>query len=96
MSWLSYQDFFAMGGYGLYVWGSYSVFFSFIIWEVLYVFSRNRAAIKLHCAQQKLSPQRALEQDQAFERVVAATAEKSRTVLTHYDVLSQNQASQLR
>lgn len=59
MNWLSYQDFFAMGGYGLYVWGSFVVFFAVIIWEVLYVFSRNRAALKLHCAQQKLSPQRA-------------------------------------
>lgn len=25
MNWHSAQDFFAMGGYGLYVWGSYAV-----------------------------------------------------------------------
>jgi heme exporter protein D len=90
MNWLSYQDFFAMGGYGLYVWGSFAVFFAVIVLEVVNVFARNRTALKSHCAQQKLSPQRALEQDQAFERVVAATAERSRASLVQYDVLSQN------
>ena len=33
MSWGSWSEFFAMGGYGLYVWGSYGVTFALLFLE---------------------------------------------------------------
>ena len=42
MIWSSWSDFFAMGGYGLYVWGSYSVAIVCIAGEVLLISSRRR------------------------------------------------------
>jgi len=44
MSWSSVAEFFAMGGYGLYVWGAYSVTAIVIIAEVLSLAARGRAA----------------------------------------------------
>ena len=41
MEWASWSDFWAMGGYGLYVWGSYSVTAACILIEVM---SLKRAA----------------------------------------------------
>jgi heme exporter protein D len=41
MSWGSPQDFFAMGGYGLYVWGSYVVATACIVAE-LWILRRRR------------------------------------------------------
>lgn len=35
MEWASWSDFWAMGGYGLYVWGSYSVTAACILIEVI-------------------------------------------------------------
>jgi heme exporter protein D len=35
MQWASWSDFWAMGGYGLYVWGSYAVFFAAILMEII-------------------------------------------------------------
>ncbi len=35
MEWASWSDFWAMGGYGLYVWGSYSVTTACILIEVI-------------------------------------------------------------
>ncbi len=35
MEWASWSDFWAMGGYGLYVWGSYSVTAACVLIEVM-------------------------------------------------------------
>lgn len=43
MNWNSWSDFFAMGGYGLYVWGSLIVTFVFLLGEVLQLRWRTQA-----------------------------------------------------
>jgi len=45
MIWASWGDFWAMGGYGLYVWGSYSVVALLLLWEVRAAAQRQRRAI---------------------------------------------------
>lgn len=35
MQWASWSDFWAMGGYGLYVWGAYLVTFVAIVLEII-------------------------------------------------------------
>jgi len=35
MVWSSWAEFWAMGGYGLYVWGSYAVVFAWLLLESL-------------------------------------------------------------
>lgn len=45
MIWANWQDFFAMGGYGLYVWGSVGVVFALILAEALSLVSRRRSAL---------------------------------------------------
>lgn len=40
--WSSWSDFFAMGGYGLYVWGSYIVTFICIVGEIILISNRRR------------------------------------------------------
>jgi len=42
MNWGSWSNFFAMGGYGLYVWGSYAVVAGFIAAEVVLLMLRRR------------------------------------------------------
>lgn len=42
MKWGSVGDFFAMGGYAFYVWGSYGVTALFLLIEVILVMSRKR------------------------------------------------------
>jgi heme exporter protein D len=42
MNWGSAGAFFAMGGYGFYVWGSYGVTAVFLILEVVLVMLRKR------------------------------------------------------
>ena len=42
MSWGSWSNFFAMGGYGLYVWGSYAVVAGLIAAEVVLLALRRR------------------------------------------------------
>ena len=42
MIWQSWNDFWAMGGYGLYVWGSYAVTLGLIATEVVMLVSRKR------------------------------------------------------
>lgn len=42
MSWASWSDFFAMGGYAFYVWGSYIVTMVLMIAEVVLVKRRRR------------------------------------------------------
>jgi heme exporter protein D len=44
MNWASAAEFFAMGGYGAYVWGSYAVTALCLIVEPLVVRARRRAA----------------------------------------------------
>jgi heme exporter protein D len=45
MSWASASDFFHMGGYGLYVWGSYVVTAGLIALELAMLRLRRRAAL---------------------------------------------------
>ena len=42
MIWASWSDFFAMGGYAFYVWGSYAVTAVLMIAEVILVMRRRR------------------------------------------------------
>lgn len=44
MQWGSWSEFWAMGGYALYVWGSFGVTFVFMVAEVLILRARDRAA----------------------------------------------------
>ena len=44
MNWGGVSEFLAMGGYGLYVWGSYALTFLLIALEVVLVIARHRAA----------------------------------------------------
>ena len=46
MSWGSLSDFLAMGGYALYVWGSYAVTAGLIAVEVAMLIQRRRNALK--------------------------------------------------
>ena len=43
MNWGSPSEFFAMGGYALYVWGSYAVTAACIVWELAALVHRTRA-----------------------------------------------------
>ena len=45
MTWNSTSDFFAMGGYALYVWGSFGIAAILLIGELLLVRVRRRAAL---------------------------------------------------
>ena len=44
MNWGSWNEFFAMGGYGFYVWGAYAVTLVVMLGEVLLVRARAVAA----------------------------------------------------
>ena len=44
MNWHSASEFFAMGGYGLYVWGAYAVTAAFMVVEPLLAAQRHAAA----------------------------------------------------
>lgn len=46
MNWSSMSEFFSMGGYGLYVWGSYIVTFICIAGEILLISKRSRTLEK--------------------------------------------------
>jgi heme exporter protein D len=46
MNWGSAGEFFAMGGKGLYVWGSYAVTFLCLAIELALLIARRRAATK--------------------------------------------------
>ena len=47
MNWGSWQNFLAMGGYAVYVWGSYVVTFVLIVAELLVLARRKRNAVEL-------------------------------------------------
>jgi heme exporter protein D len=46
VNWGSAAEFFAMGGYGLYVWGSYAVTIVLVGLELALVVQRHRAALQ--------------------------------------------------
>lgn len=43
---MNWGDFFAMGGYGLYVWGSYGVTVLFMVIEVILLLGRKRTLLQ--------------------------------------------------
>ena len=45
MSWPSFDEFARMGGYGLYVWGSYGVTLALLVAEALAVRRRHQLAL---------------------------------------------------
>ncbi len=47
MNWNSWSEFFRMGGYGLYVWGSYAVTAFLVAGEILLLRARRQQALKL-------------------------------------------------
>ena len=48
MNWNSWSDFFAMGGYALYVWGSVAMTVLLLAGEVLALRMRRNALLKLY------------------------------------------------
>ena len=46
MQWTSTSEFFAMGGYGLYVWGSYGVALALMLLEPWLAVRRRRRALR--------------------------------------------------
>jgi len=46
MNWHSWSEFLAMGGYGLYVWGSYAVTVVVLVAEVVALVMRRRGVIE--------------------------------------------------
>jgi heme exporter protein D len=46
MNWASWSDFFAMGGYALYVWGSYGVTLGLLVTEVILLMMRKRTILE--------------------------------------------------
>jgi heme exporter protein D len=51
MHWKSWSEFFSMGGYGLYVWGSYGVTFVLLVGEVLMLLKRKRSLVRRESAE---------------------------------------------
>ncbi len=46
MNWQSWSHFLAMGGYGLYVWGSYAVTLVVMVAEIVALVMRRRGVIE--------------------------------------------------
>ena len=46
MNWASAADFFAMGGYGVYVWGSFGVTAACMALEIAVLAARRRRALR--------------------------------------------------
>ncbi|HEY0062558.1 MAG TPA: heme exporter protein CcmD [Telluria sp.] len=46
MIWQSWSDFFAMGGYGSYVWGSVGATFALLLGEIAALRVRRRTALR--------------------------------------------------
>ncbi len=46
MNWSNISEFFSMGGYGLYVWGSYGVTLICVVGEILLIKNRHRTLEK--------------------------------------------------
>ena len=47
MNWNGWSEFFHMGGYALYVWGSYAVTAALIVGEILLLRTRRNNALKM-------------------------------------------------
>ncbi|MEQ1602275.1 MAG: heme exporter protein CcmD [Methylophilaceae bacterium] len=47
MQWQNWSAFFYMGGYGLYVWGSFGLTAICMVWEVVALRNRNQQALRL-------------------------------------------------
>ena len=62
MNWHSASDFFAMGGYALYVWGSVGLCAAALLFEVVALRLRRRTALSL------LRRQHAVQQLEQMER----------------------------
>ena len=45
MTWVGWLDFFEMGGYALYVWGSYAVGLALVLTELALLLLRRRAIV---------------------------------------------------
>lgn len=45
MNWKSFGDFWSMGGYALYVWGSFGLTFALLALEVVLAAQRQRAVV---------------------------------------------------
>jgi heme exporter protein D len=58
MIWDSWNDFFAMGGYALYVWGSVVVVFGFMLGELVSLKLRRKAVLLQLRGAQGVRPQR--------------------------------------
>ena len=43
MIWQNWNDFFAMGGYGLYVWGSFVAVFGLMLCEIVALMLRSKS-----------------------------------------------------
>jgi heme exporter protein D len=46
MDWASWDEFWAMGGYGMYVWGSYGVFMLAILIEIILLRRGQKETLK--------------------------------------------------
>ena len=46
MNWASWSDFFAMGGYAFYVWGSYAVTAGLIVLELALLVARRAGILR--------------------------------------------------
>lgn len=45
MNWASWSEFFAMGGYAFYIWGSYAVTLGLIVVEIILLVLRRRGIL---------------------------------------------------
>jgi heme exporter protein D len=45
VNWSNFADFLAMGGYGLYVWGSFAMVGAALVWEALMLAHRRASAL---------------------------------------------------
>lgn len=52
---MSGSEFFSMGGYGFYVWGSYGVTALLIVAEIVWVIQRRKALLKRLARMSRLS-----------------------------------------
>ncbi len=73
MYWNSFSDFLAMGGYALYVWGSFSVTALIVIAEPLLL--RRRRQLLVARLKRQLNAENRAERDMAATTAAAATLE---------------------
>jgi heme exporter protein D len=46
MEWASWSEFWDMGGYGLYVWGSYAMTFFALLIEIIFIVRSRKETLK--------------------------------------------------